>query len=241
MVVEVALREVFDQLLSDLELGGIGVENAELLQEGFGQEFVFDIGPIHLLDEGEDLDDLGVALMLEESLREHEDEVDVFAVIQAELPRWLIGLDLCGVLQICVDLLQGLEVEPIEVDIVQIGDELLASIVVVPLLANGVDIEGVDSHFPLLEDLHQFQLGVFLVAQAIVVLLEDVEDVLDLPLDLLVELDGLVGVDGVEGVADQLVDVLRLVDVQLLQDLLVVEDALDDVELLPFDEDLAVG
>lgn len=151
--------------------------------------------------------------MLEESLCEHEYEVDVFAIIQVKLSWWLIRFDLCGVLEVCVDLLQGLEVEPIEVDIIQVGDEFLTSIIVVPLLADGVDIEGVHGHFPLLEDLHQFQLGVLLVPQAIIILLEDIKDILDLSLDLLVKLDGLVGVDGIEGVSDQLVDVLRLVDV----------------------------
>lgn len=60
-------------------------------------------------------------------------------------------------------------------------------------------------------------------------------------LDLLVELDGLIGVNGVDCVSDELIDVLCLVDVQLLQDFLVVEDAFDHVELLPLDQDLAVG
>jgi hypothetical protein len=183
-----------------------------LLKEGFSQELVFDIGPVHLLDEGKDLDDFGVALVLEESLCEHEYEMDVFTIIQVELSRWVIGLDLGRVLQVCVDLLEGLEVKPIEVDIIQIGDELLPSVVVVPLLADGIYIEGMHGHFPFLEDLHQFQLRVLLVPQPIIILLEDIKNILDLSLDLLVEFDGLVGVDGVEGVSDQLVDVLRLVD-----------------------------
>lgn len=80
-----------------------------------------------------------------------------------------------------------------------------------------------------------------MIPQSIVILLQDIKDVLDLSLDLLVEFDRLVGVDGIERVPDQLVNILRLVDVQLLQDLFVVEDALDHIELLPFDQDLAVG
>jgi hypothetical protein len=45
----------------------------------------------------------------------------------------------------------------------------------------------------------------------------------------------------VEGVAHQLVDVHVLIDLQLLQHLLVIKNALDDVELLPLNQDLPVG
>lgn len=82
---------------------GIRIQNTELLQEGFCQKFVFDIGPIHLLDEGKDLYDFGIALMLEESLCEHENEMDVFAIIQVEFSWWVIELHLSSVFEVGVD------------------------------------------------------------------------------------------------------------------------------------------
>lgn len=211
-----------------------------MFEEGLGKELVLDGGAVHLLHEGEDLNDLGVPLLLEKPLREHENEPHVLAIVEVDLPLsflFCVG----GELQVGVDLLQGLKVQLLEIDIEEVGDELLASVVEVPLLADGVDVEGVHHHVPLLKDLHQFKLGVLLVPQGVVAVLQDIEDVFDLVLDLLVELDGLVGVDGVDGVSDQLIDVLCLVDVQLLQDLLVIQDALYHVELLPLDQDLAVG
>lgn len=167
--------------------------------------------------------------------------MDVFTIIKVEVSWWVIVFYLGSVFEVCVDLLQGLEIETIQVDIIQIGDELFPSIVVIPLLADGVDIEGMHSNLPFLKDLHQFQLRVLLVPQTIIILLENIKDILDLPLHLIVKLNGLVGVYGIQCIPDQLIDVLRLVGVELLQDLLVVEDALDHIELLPFDQDFAVG
>ena len=62
-------------------------------------------------------------------------------------------------------MLQRLEIEFFEVDIKEVGDELFSAIVVVPLLADRVDVVGVHDDFPFLEDVNQFKFGVLLVAQ----------------------------------------------------------------------------
>ena len=72
--------------------------------------------------------------------------------------------------------MKGFQVELLQVDSEEVVDELLSALTVdlhltvlhkseVPFLAYGIDVEGVHCRLPFLEDLHQFQLGVFLVSQ----------------------------------------------------------------------------
>lgn len=155
MVIKQVLGEVFNEFLACLQLRAVGVHDADLFQEGFSEELVFYVGAVHLLDKSEDFDDLGVPLLLEQPLREHENEPHVLTIVEVDLSLpFLLGIS--GEFEVGVDLLQGLKVELVEVDIEEVGDELLPSVVEVPLLADRVDIEGMHHHVPLLKDLHQF-------------------------------------------------------------------------------------
>lgn len=63
VVIEEILCEVFYEFLAGLQLGAVWVEDADLFEEGLGEELVLDVRAVHLLDKGEDLDDLRVALV----------------------------------------------------------------------------------------------------------------------------------------------------------------------------------
>lgn len=101
--------EVFYEFLAGLKLRAVWVEDADLFEEGLGEEFVLDVCAVHLLHEGEDLDDLRVTLMFQQSLCEHEDEPHVLTIVEVDLPLTFLFTISCE-LQIRVDLLQGLKV-----------------------------------------------------------------------------------------------------------------------------------
>lgn len=129
----------------------------------------------------------------------------------------------------------------VDVAIEYVSNEFLLAQLSFPIIANQMNITGLDHHSPLLEYLHQIQLSQLSSLKALVGLRQNVENVFDLLFDLLVKCDGVVCVDGVKGIADKLFNVRFFFDMQLFQDLFVIENSLDDIKLFPLNEHFSVS
>lgn len=81
MIFEVVLSKVLDNFLAFLQLV-LGIKDADLFEKGFSHQIIFYGGSWnHLLNEGKDLDYLGVSFDLEESSGKHNRKFSKFNIV----------------------------------------------------------------------------------------------------------------------------------------------------------------
>lgn len=218
VIVEEVLSEVFNQLFtaSDIIFGGVFSE--DWFHEGLSHKFVFYGAAVHGLNEREDFDDFIIAAFFEQSLGEQKNKSDILAVIQDNLPSVFIFFKRGSILKVGINLIESLKIKLFKVDVIKTDDEILTSVLFVPLFADWVNIVRMDNYVPAFKDFDQSQFSNLLVSQVIVfvvfwvLIVHDVKDFFDLPLYLLIEFDRLISVNNFQRVFHQFLDKFIFVD-----------------------------
>lgn len=175
-IVKEILHKILNQFLSLRKLTTVRVKQAYFFKEGLSKQFIFNCCGAYFLNKGKNFDDFWVSLLFEQPLREHQNKPDVLSIIELNFLYFCLRT-VCE-LKVGVDMLQGLKIKLIKVNIKQTCYEVLAaaslyhylSIIIhvlvppIPVITYGVNIPRMNNNLPFLENLHQLQLSILLIS-----------------------------------------------------------------------------